>query len=345
MNLLPIFLTGLTTGGLTCLAVQGGLLAGVIANQKKGQELPNKSSRISRTDWIPVGLFLWAKLGVYTLLGLLLGWLGSYFILSAETRVWFQLFSALYMIALALNLLEVHPIFRHVIIRPPRSLERKIAKTSKTNNWFTPILLGLFTVFIPCGVTQAMMIVAMNSGSAIQGMLVMGIFTLGTMPLFAGIGLVASTLSDLWNRRFQIFSAGLLLLMAMYTINGVLVVLNAPVSAQKLLGLTTTAQPGEDTTSKAVTARPGEVQLVNVNVSSAGYSPDYVKVQQGVPVKFMLDSRESYSCANAFVFREFGISTVMQPNDTKTFTFTPNKKGRFVFTCSMGMYTGTMEVI
>jgi len=32
MNLFAIFLTGLTTGGLSCLAMQGGLLASVIAN-------------------------------------------------------------------------------------------------------------------------------------------------------------------------------------------------------------------------------------------------------------------------------------------------------------------------
>lgn len=35
MNLFVIFLTGLTTGGLSCLAMQGGLLASVIANQKR----------------------------------------------------------------------------------------------------------------------------------------------------------------------------------------------------------------------------------------------------------------------------------------------------------------------
>jgi hypothetical protein len=29
------FITGLTTGGLSCFAVQGGLLAGVLAEQKK----------------------------------------------------------------------------------------------------------------------------------------------------------------------------------------------------------------------------------------------------------------------------------------------------------------------
>jgi len=37
MNLWIIFLTGLTTGGLSCLAVQGGLLTSIIANQKEGE--------------------------------------------------------------------------------------------------------------------------------------------------------------------------------------------------------------------------------------------------------------------------------------------------------------------
>ena len=35
MDLWLIFLTGLTVGGLTCLAVQGGLLASVIAGREK----------------------------------------------------------------------------------------------------------------------------------------------------------------------------------------------------------------------------------------------------------------------------------------------------------------------
>lgn len=35
MNLFVIFLTGLTTGGISCIAMQGGLLTSVIANQKE----------------------------------------------------------------------------------------------------------------------------------------------------------------------------------------------------------------------------------------------------------------------------------------------------------------------
>lgn len=43
MNLWVIFLTGLTVGGLTCLAVQGGLLASVIAaKESEGEKVTRK---------------------------------------------------------------------------------------------------------------------------------------------------------------------------------------------------------------------------------------------------------------------------------------------------------------
>ncbi len=38
MNLWVIFMTGLTVGGLTCLAVQGGLLSSIITARKEGRE-------------------------------------------------------------------------------------------------------------------------------------------------------------------------------------------------------------------------------------------------------------------------------------------------------------------
>ena len=41
INLISIFLTGLITGGLTCLAVQGGLLASTVAMQEE-QKLEKK---------------------------------------------------------------------------------------------------------------------------------------------------------------------------------------------------------------------------------------------------------------------------------------------------------------
>lgn len=50
MNPWAVFITGLTTGGLTCVAVQGGLLMGYLAN-RQGEE--GGSAR--RAVMVPVG--------------------------------------------------------------------------------------------------------------------------------------------------------------------------------------------------------------------------------------------------------------------------------------------------
>src|SRR3989344_9612641 len=57
-NLWIIFPTGLIAGGLTCAAVQGGLLATTIAQQKNDDP--------ARTNTVPVLSFLLAKLFAYT---------------------------------------------------------------------------------------------------------------------------------------------------------------------------------------------------------------------------------------------------------------------------------------
>ena len=76
INLISVFLTGLLTGGLTCLAVQGGLLAATIA-QREEQRLKEKAQETG--DAIPILSFLLSKLLAYTILGMVLGWLGSLF--------------------------------------------------------------------------------------------------------------------------------------------------------------------------------------------------------------------------------------------------------------------------
>lgn len=347
MNFWLALITGLTTGGITCMAVQGGLLTATIANQKK-QEIdylkskglaPNK--RLDRLDWLPVSLFLGAKLVAYTLLGLGLGYIGSFVTMSLTTRVIFQMFTALFMLATALNLLNVHPIFRYVVFQPPKFIRRLIKNESKANTFFAPILLGLLTIFIPCGVTQAMEVAAMNSGQALTGAAIMAGFVIGTSPWFALIGLLTAKLSESWEKGFNRAAAGLLIIVALYTFNGALQAMDAPFSAQKLILMAQTLKSYE--ASEAVVE--DKVQTVKIEVGNGGYTPDYFKVKVGIPVELKLMTNGSYSCANAFTFKAFNIFTQLQPKDDKTFTFTPDKKGKFTFACSMGMYTGVMEVI
>ena len=380
MSLWLIFLTGLTTGGLACLAVQGGLLTSVIANQKEqeledisagksqlqakktAKKLPQQKvtlnsfsslTKIDRLDWMPVGIFLSAKLISHTLLGFFLGFLGEKLSLSLGVQLSFQAFTAFFMFATAMNLLNVHPIFRFVLIQPPKFIQRMIRSSSKNKALFAPAFLGFLTIFIPCGVTQAMEVVAINTASPTQGALVMFLFVLGTSPLFAVIGVATAKLSETWNAYFSKVAGFLLIAMAVYSINGVLLVLNSPITVQNIVRPVTYFFSDERFARNGIGGQAGTgqaiiqngVQKVSIEALNAGYSPNYVAVKSGVPVELTVFAKEVYSCSVAFVFKEFNISVFLKPNQSETFVFTPTKKGRFTYSCSMGMYTGTMEVL
>lgn len=327
MNLLFVFLTGLTTGGLSCLAVQGGLLASVIANQKKQTD--------GMHSWLPVAMFLVAKLASHTVLGFFLGLLGSTITLSLELRLVFQVLTALFMVATAMNLLQVHPIFRHVSFQSPKFFTRMVKSTSKSNALFAPLLLGALTIFIPCGVTQAMEVLAINSGSPIQGAAIMFAFVLGTTPLFAALGIATTKLSEVWQVWFSRIAAVSLILMALYSLNGVLIVTD-PASYFR---------SKQESSAPEVLQSMSEVQNITITALNSGYQPKKLTVKSGLPVRLTLRSDETYSCSVAFVFKEFGIDTFLEPTDEEVFTFLPTKPGKYRYTCSMGMYTGVLEVL
>lgn len=371
MNFFLIFITGLTTGGLSCLAMQGGLLASVIANQKdqerdeiiaktkpskkkKGYIQTLESTATEKTnftlksfdtlDWLPVAMFLGAKLIAHVALGFLLGLLGSAISLSLGVRLAFQTFTALFMLATAMNLLDVHPIFRYVVFQPPKFIQRMVRNSGRSKALFAPAILGFLTIFIPCGVTQAMEVLAINSGNPIYGALIMFFFVLGTTPLFAVLGVATAKLAEGWYKNFTRLAAISLVGMALYSLNGVMIVLDSPITAQKVLAPIQTAFSGPPEwygdASGQVTNNNPVIQVLN-----NGYSPKVVRVQKNMPVTLTLQSKDTYSCALSFVLKEFGISAFLKATDTQSFTFTPTKAGKYTFTCSMGMYTGTLEVI
>lgn len=139
MDLWLIFLTGLTVGGLTCLAVQGGLLASTIAAREE-QDFQAGSAR--RHTILPTLAFLATKFIVYVILGFILGAFGSALAISDNARILMQLLAGIYMIVVALDLLNVHPIFRYAILQPPYFLTRKIRDAVRF--WVLPLWVCLF---------------------------------------------------------------------------------------------------------------------------------------------------------------------------------------------------------
>ncbi len=329
MNLWVIFLTGLTVGGLTCLAIQGGLLASVIAVREE-EEIDKGINK--RDPLLPTTAFLVAKLIAYVGLGFLLGMFGKAIGINETVQTAMQLVAGVYMIAVALNLLNVHPIFRYVVIQPPRFLTKKIKSQSKSSALFAPALLGAMTIFIPCGTTLAMEALAISSANPLLGALIMGAFILGTTPVFFGVGWVTSVLGDTYRQKFLKIAALAVLYLGVISINGALVAFGSPISFNSFFS---------NKSSQQIVAN----QQVEIFITSRGYSPTTIQVKKNMPVTLKLTSQDAYSCAAAFRIPSLGISKNLQPNESQTISFTPTQVGNIAFTCSMGMYSGVIEVI
>lgn len=335
MDLWLVFLTGLTVGGLTCLAVQGGLLASVIAARE--EEDLESGSKVKLTIVSTIA-FIAAKLFAYTILGFILGAFGGALNISPLVQTVMQFIAGLYMIAIALDLLKVHPIFRYAVIQPPRFLTRMVRSKSKSKDLFAPLFLGALTIFIPCGTTLAMEALAIASSNAFLGALIMFIFVLGTVPLFFGVGFLTSILGDNFQGKFLKFAGFIVLYLGITSANGALVVMGSPISLPTL----SIDLSGNNELQNQVSDINQNPEII---ITSSGYSPNYIRVKKGEPVSINLKSINAFSCALAFRIPSLGISKNLQPNDNQQVTFVPTQTGKIPFSCSMGMYTGMIEVI
>lgn len=327
------FLTGLTTGGISCMAVQGGLLASSIST------ITDKNNKFAH-----VGIFLVAKIIAYTLLGALLGFIGARFIISPTLQGWFQVFVGLFMLATAGRLLNLHPIFRYFVIQPPKSVYRLMKSQSKVQGFFTPAILGFLTILIPCGVTQAMMVIAVGTGSALSGALTMFAFTIGTSPVFFTLGVAASHLMK--RRAFNYAAAFTIAILGILSVNTGQVLRGSPHTIQNYhIALLSLFGQNATASSSEVAGVTNGLQEVKVSVTSGGYSTSVNTLKAGVPVKMTLVTNNTQGCARAFNIPSLGISKVLPQTGTEVIEFTPTKTGQLTMTCSMGMYTKTLNVI
>lgn len=354
MNLGLIFLTGLTTGGLTCLAVQGGLLATAITKQKT-VEVRTQASRkkqghrpastqtsiqLPSNSW-PIVYFLAAKLFAYTVLGLLLGALGSVVQISPTVQAVMLILAGLFMLATALNMLNVHPVFRYFVLQPPRFLTRMLRDQSKSEEVFAPVLLGLMTVFIPCGTTQAMEVLALTSGLPLQGMLIMFAFVLGTIPTFFVLGFATTQMRGSTRQAFALIAALLVLGLGLYSVDSGLKLANAPFVPSRALA--SIFQPRSlDSATEAVEV--DGVQELTINVLPTSYSPNFFVAEAGKPLRLWMESNGNYGCTRSFTIPSLGINTVLPETGRVPIDIPAQAAGTLNFTCGMGMYSGSIVI-
>lgn len=368
MSLAAVLATGFFAGGVSCAAVQGGLLTGLVTRQHDARAEPSGSTGgssnrrsgnpaiktaarqdaatapglLSRLgdDLAPVAGFLTGKLVSHTLLGALLGGIGTAVQLSAHGRALAQIAAGILIVCFGLAQLNV-PGFRGFTVTPPASWLRLVRGRARSQAAFAPAVLGFATILVPCGVTLSVMALALTSGSPAYGAATMAVFVVGTSPLFTLIGYAARKAATAWREKLAIATGIVLLGMGLHTLNGGLTLAGSPLAARNLSQTFGFAEAAAD--SSSVTAAEG-TQTAVITVEPGRYSPANVLVKAGVPTTLIFRAENAAGCERALVIPALGFEQVLPENGDTEVDAGVLKPGKIDYSCAMGMYGGTITV-
>jgi len=87
-----------------------------------------------------------------------------------------------------------------------------------------------------------------------------------------------------------------------------------------------------------------DVQIVNSTLLRNRYP--VITVRQGIPVRWIINAPPDSinGCNNRMIIREYGIRHIFKQGDN-VIEFTPQKAGKFTYSCWMGMIRSSITVI
>jgi len=177
--------------------------------------------------------------------------------------------------------------------------------------------------------------------------LIMFFFALGTLPMLALIGISATefTKRPHLSAKFLKIAGVLVFFFALYNINAQLNVLGL----SSFSDLSTNVSKKQDTQISDNSDLPEIVdgkQVLKIVATSSGYTPNYLKVRAGIPVRWEIEDKGTSGCTNAIISNSlFEGQIALTPGETSVKEFTPEKPGKYKFSCWMGMVSGVIEVI
>jgi len=331
-----VFVIGLVAGVSTCMALVGGLVAGFSASYAAVHQSATRWERFRPNLYFNAG-----RLASFAVLGGALGAFGSVFQLSSNATGFLAAAAGVVMLYLGLKLTGISPRLSRWSIALPKRFARA-AGSGNTDGAYShagSLIGGALTFFLPCGFTQAMQLYAMTTGSFASGAIVMFLFALGTLPGLLGVGALSSALSGRTARLFFRFVGIVVVLL------GLASVANGYRLTGAVLPSFTRAASGNAAPSGAPAAVVvGGEQVVQMDQLANGYQPNRFTVKKGIPVQWVIDSREPWSCASSIRVPAFNIFRRLTEGQN-VITFTPTQTGSLRFTCAMGMYSGVFDVV
>ncbi len=313
-----LFVVGLLTS-LHCMAMCGGINLSQCVTEKFDSSYHNLAKLK------PSILYNTGRVISYTAIGGIVGGIGSVVSFSGWAKGIVALIAGIMMVLMGLKMLNVFPALRKFNPGMPKVLSR----LSGLNRKRSPFFVGLFNGLMPCGPLQAMQIYALGTGSVLAGAASMFFFSLGTVPLMFGLGAVSSFLSSIFERKMMRTSAVLVIVLGIIMFN-------------RGLGLSGISAFAAGTSSTATVK--GNMQTITTSLDSGRYTP--ITVQKGIPVKWtiMVDREDLNGCINPLTIPKYNFQKELVPGDN-IIEFIPEKEGKIVYTCWMGMIRSTITVV
>ena len=334
-SLIAFFGFGVLASISSCAALVGGI---ILSMSKQWNNLYAENAGTAK-KLQPHIMFNAGRVVSYFVLGGVLGIIGSRLQISTNFTAILIIVISFLMIALGLQMLGVKA-FRQFQISAPKSFTRNIANENNFQGKYMPLIMGALTFFLPCGFTITAQGLALLSGNALSGALIMGAFALGTVPmlLFIGLSSVKFNSKPHLAERFTKVAGFLVLFFALFNVSNQFAVLGFVLPQ----GQSQVASSNQDGLPPIVDGK----QVIQMTASGFEDSPNYFKVKAGIPVKWEITGGNSLGCNGAIISNKlFNGQVDLTSGQLTVKEFTPQSAGTFGFSCTMGMIRGTIEVV
>ena len=341
ISLSALFVTGLLTS-VHCVAMCGGInLSQSVGTGESGKNRMRN----------PL-LYNLGRVISYTLIGAIVGGIGSVLFLSETLKAILLSLAALGMLLMGLSMLGWLPWW--LTPRMPRFLSVRFGKAGAGKG---PLVVGLLNGLMPCGPLQAMQLYALATGSALTGALSMLLFSLGTVPLMLGAGVAFSLLKGKFTRAVARVGAVLVLCFALimaFNATALIGAKGAPEANTPPVATPAPSAPAGDETAALIKkalekgyipALVGDgVQTVEAELDRARYP--FIIVEKGVPVEFTITAKKGSitGCNASVALPSYGLEQALEEGEN-LISFTPDQEGLVSYTCWMGMVQGKILVV
>ncbi len=320
-----LFVIGLLTS-VHCVAMCGGI--------GLSQCVPQGNAVADGGKWSALRPSLLYNLGrviSYTVVGGIVGAIGSVVSFSGMFKGIVQLAAGVFMVIMGLNMLNLFPWLKKWNPRMPKIFARKINREKGRSN--SPLYVGLLNGLMPCGPLQAMQLYALSTGNPLNGALSMLLFSLGTVPLMFGLGALSSMLSRKFTHRMMRVSAVLVTVLGVFMFS----------SGMSLSGISLPSAGGGAKGENVAVIKDG-VQLITTGLPSGRYEP--ITVQKGIPVKWTIQAKDGdiNGCNNRIIISQFNKELKLKVGDNVV-EFTPSDSGIISYSCWMGMIRSQITVV